>query len=139
MGRSGMDIKEVNRTTIEQFRAGGEIPGMHRERLVLLTTTGARSGRPHTTPMMFVQDGDRLLVIASNMGAPKPPDWYTNLVADPIVQVEVGDESYRAVATALTGDEYERLWASIKENYPFFADHEKQAGRAIPVVALARA
>ncbi len=134
-----MDIKEINRTTIEQFRAGGEIPGMHRERLVLLTTTGARSGRPHTTPMMFVQDGDRLLVIASNMGAPKPPDWYTNLVADPIVQVEVGDESYRAVATALTGDEYEWLWASIKENYPFFADHEKQAGRAIPVVALARA
>jgi deazaflavin-dependent oxidoreductase (nitroreductase family) len=63
-----MDIKEINRTTIERFRAGGEIPGMHRERLVLLTTKGAKSGRPHTAPMMFVQDGDRLLVIASNMG-----------------------------------------------------------------------
>ncbi len=134
-----MDIKEINRTTIEQFRAGGEIPGMHRERLVLLTTTGSKSGRPHTTPMMFVQDGDRLLVIASNMGAPKAPDWYTNLVADPKVQVEVGDESYQATAAALTDDEYERVWASIKENYPFFADHEKQAGRVIPVVALAKA
>jgi len=134
-----MDIREINRKTIEQFRAGGEIPGMHRERLVLLTTSGAKSGRPHTTPMMFVDDGDRILVIASNMGAPKVPDWYTNLVVDPTVQVEVGDESYLAVATALTGDEYERVWASIKEGYPFFADHEKQAGRVIPVVAVQRA
>jgi deazaflavin-dependent oxidoreductase (nitroreductase family) len=112
---------------------------MHRERLVLLTTTGAKSGRQHTTPMMFVDDGDRLLVIASNMGAPKVPDWYTNLVVDPMVRVEVGIESYRAAATALSGDEYDRSWASIKERYPFFADHEKQAGRVIPVVALERA
>ena len=71
-----MDIKEINKKTIEQFRAGGPIDGMHRERLVLLTTTGAKSGKTHTTPMMFVPDGDRLLVIASNMGAPKDPDWY---------------------------------------------------------------
>ena len=134
-----MDIKEINRKTIEQFRAGGEIPGMHRERLLLLTTTGARSGRQHIAPMMFVPDGDRLLVVASNMGAAKAPDWYTNLVADPTVQVEVGDESYPAVAAALTGEEYDRVWASIKESYSFFADHEKQAGRAIPVVALTRA
>jgi deazaflavin-dependent oxidoreductase (nitroreductase family) len=134
-----MDVKEINRKTIEQFRAGGEIPGMHRERLLLLTTTGSRSGRSHTAPMMFVPDDDRLLVIASNMGAPKAPDWYTNLLADPTVQVEVGDEAYRAVATALTGDEYQRCWASIKEGYPFFADHEKQAGRVIPVVSLKRA
>jgi deazaflavin-dependent oxidoreductase (nitroreductase family) len=89
--------------------------------------------------MMFVQDGDRLLVIASNMGATKVPDWYTNLVADPMVQVEVGDESFPAVAAALSGEEYERVWASIKEDYPFFADHEKQAERVIPVVALSRA
>jgi deazaflavin-dependent oxidoreductase (nitroreductase family) len=70
------------------------------------------------------------------MGAPMAPDWYTNLVADPIVRVEVGDESYRAVAAALTGQEYERVWASIKASYPFFADHEMQAGRVIPVVSL---
>ena len=134
-----MDIKEINRQTIELFRAGGEIPGMHRERLVLLTTTGSKSGRPHTAPMMFVPGGERLLVIASNMGARKAPDWYTNLVAEPVVQVEVGDQSYRALATAMTGQEYERVWASIKDAYPFFADHEKQAGRVIPVVALQRA
>jgi deazaflavin-dependent oxidoreductase (nitroreductase family) len=133
-----VDIKEINRKTIEQFRAGGPIEGMHRERLILLTTTGARSGRPYTTPMMFIPDDDRVLVIASNMGAPKDPDWYVNLCANPQVTVEIGNESYQATATALTGPEYDRLWSEIKEGYPFFADHEKQVTRTIPVVALAR-
>lgn len=133
-----MDIKEINKRTIEQFRAGGPIDGMHRERLVLLTTTGVRSGQSHTTPMMFVPDGGRVLVIASNMGAPKDPDWYVNLCVNPRVTVEIGDERYTADANPLTGDEYDRLWSDIKERNPFFADHEKQAARRIPVVALAR-
>ena len=111
---------------------------MHRERLILLTTTGAKSGRPHTTPMMFVPNDDRVLVIASNMGAPKDPDWYVNLRSNPRVKVEIGDDSYEAIASALSGDEYERLWSEIKQSNPFFADHEKQAARPIPVVALAR-
>ena len=130
------DIKATNRRVIEQFRAGGNIEGMHRERLVLLTTRGAKSGRPHTAPMMFHRDGDRLLVVASNMGAPKDPDWYRNLTRDPQVTVEVGDERYDAVAKPLEGEERERLWSMLKETYPFFADHERQSGRAIPVVAL---
>ena len=133
-----MDIKEINRKTIEQFRAGGPIEGMHRERLVLLTTTGAKSGQPHTTPMMFVPDGDRVLVIASNMGAPRDPDWYINLCVNPRVTVEIGDESYEASASPLTGAEYDRRWREIKDSNPFFAEHEKQAARPIPVVALAR-
>ena len=133
-----MDVKEINRRVIAQFRAGGEIEGMHRERLLLLTTTGARSGRPHTTPMMFHRDGDRVLVIASNAGAPSHPDWYTNLVADPRVTVEIGDESYEARASTTTGEERERLWRTIKDAYPFFADHEAKAGRVIPVVVLER-
>lgn len=134
-----MDIKEINRKAIEQFRAGGPVDGMHRERLVLLTTVGARTGQRHTAPMMLVADGDRLLVIASNMGAPKDPDWYVNLTAEPKVTVEVGDDEYEAVATSLGGEEYDRLWAAIKEDYPFFADHEAQVSRTIPVVALTRA
>jgi deazaflavin-dependent oxidoreductase (nitroreductase family) len=134
-----MDVKEINRRVIEQFRAGVPIDGMHRERLLLLTTTGSRSGRPYTTPMMFHPDGNRLLVIASNAGAPAHPHWYTNLVAAPNVTVEVGEETYAAVAAPLTGDERERVWAMLKETYPFFADHEAKAGRVIPVVALARA
>ena len=133
-----MDMKEINRRTIEQFRAGGEIDGMHRERLILLTTTGAKSHSTHTAPMMFVPDGERILVIASNMGAPRVPDWYLNLQADPRVTVEVGDEKYEAIASPLQGGDYDRSWARIKDGYPFFADHEAQAGRPIPVVALTR-
>jgi hypothetical protein len=74
-----MDIKEVNRKTIDQFRAGGAIDGMHRELILLLTTVGARTGHRHTAPMMFIRDADHLLVVASNMGAPKHPDWMSHL------------------------------------------------------------
>ena len=132
-----MDVREINKRVIEQFRAGGEIDGMHRDRLLLLTTTGARSGRDHTTPMMFHRDGHgRLLVIASNAGAPRDPDWYRNLVARPAVRVEIGDDAYPATAAALTGADRDRAWTEIKAAYPFFADHEAKAGREIPVVEL---
>jgi deazaflavin-dependent oxidoreductase (nitroreductase family) len=133
-----MDIKQINARVIEQFRAGGPIEGMNRDGLLLLTTTGARSGRTRTTPMMFHRDGDRLLVIASNIGALKHPDWYANLVADPHVVVEVGAERFEAEAVPLTGSERERLWAMLKESYPFFAEHEAKTSREIPVVALTR-
>jgi deazaflavin-dependent oxidoreductase (nitroreductase family) len=133
-----VDVQAVNKRVIEQFRAGGEVEGMHRERLLLLTTTGARTQRAHTTPMMFHRAGDRVLVIASNAGAPSHPDWYRNLVAQPDVTVEIGDESYPATATPLTGAERERAWAEIKAAYPFFADHETKAGREIPIVAVTR-
>lgn len=134
-----MDIQDINRRVIEQFRAGGPIDGMHRDRLVLLTTTGARSGEPRTTPMMFHRDGDRVLVIASNVGAPKHPDWYRNLVANPRVLVEIGDEKYQASASTATGAERERLWRVLTENYPFFAEHQTKTSREIPVVVLTRA
>jgi deazaflavin-dependent oxidoreductase (nitroreductase family) len=133
-----LDYREINRNVIEQFRAGGEIEGMHRDRLVLLTTIGAKTGQRRTTPMMFHRDGDRLLVIASNAGAPKDPAWFANLVRQPRVTVEVGDDKYEALAKALTGAERDQRWADLKAAYPFFADHERQAGRTIPVVALTR-
>lgn len=133
-----VDIRETNRRTIDQFRAGGEIEGMNRDRLVLLTTVGAKTGQRRTTPMMFDRDADRLLVIASNIGATKNPDWYRNLVANPRVTVEVGDESYDAMATTAEGDERERLWSALKEHYPFFAEHEAKTDRTIPVVVLTR-
>jgi deazaflavin-dependent oxidoreductase (nitroreductase family) len=80
-----------------------------------------------------------LLVVASNVGAPRHPDWYHNLVANPRVTVEVGNETYEAVAASLEGEERDRLWAMLKQTYPFFADHETSTSRAIPVVALTRA
>ena len=134
-----MDVKEINRRVIEQFRAGGPIEGMQRDRLLLLTTTGAKTGQPRTTPMMFHPDGDRLLVIASNIGAPRHPDWYLNLAANPQVTVEVGDERYDAVASTAEGAERERLWTMLKQAYPFFAEHEQMTNREIPVVILTRA
>jgi deazaflavin-dependent oxidoreductase (nitroreductase family) len=133
-----VDYREINRRVIEQFRAGGEIDGMHRDRLVLLTTIGARTGERRTTPVMFHRDGDRLLVIASNAGALKDPVWFGNLVRQPRVTVEVGDEQYEALATVLAGAEREEKWAVLTEAYPFFTDHERQARRTIPVVALSR-
>jgi deazaflavin-dependent oxidoreductase (nitroreductase family) len=133
------DMAEINRRTIEQFRAGGEISGMQRDHLVLITTTGRRSGQRRTTPMMFHPDGERLLLIASNMGAARHPEWYLNLEADPHVTVEVGDETYEATAVPATGDERERLWTMLKETYPFFADHESATDRVIPVVVVTRA
>jgi len=133
-----MDMKQINAGVIAQFRAGGPIEGMNRDGLLLLTTTGAKSGQSRTTPMMFHRDGDRLMVIASNIGAAKHPDWYINLVANPHVVVEVGAERFEATAVPLTGDERERLWTMLKQSYPFFADHEAKTSREIPVVALTR-
>ena len=133
------DVREVNERVVEQFRAGGEVDGMHRERLLLLTTTGRRSGRPRTTPMMFHRDGDRVLVVASNVGAPRHPDWFLNLVADPAVTVEVGDDGgapRQATAVPLEGAERAEVWEVLKRTYPFFAEHERATERTIPVVAL---
>ena len=88
--------------------------------------------------MMYVPDGERLLVIASNAGAPTHPAWYHNLVAHPQVTVEVGRETFDATAIVTEGEERQRLWASIVEKSPFFADHQVKITRQIPVVALVR-
>ena len=133
-----MDLQDYNRKTIKEFRAKRDEAGepITDRPLLLLTTTGAKSGKRRTTPLMFVPD-DRLLVIASNAGAPKRPDWYHNLAANPEVTVEVGAETYEAFATVATGEQREKLWSRIVESYPFFAEHQtKSASRQIPVVAL---
>jgi len=135
------DVRETNRRVIEEFRANGGVmgPPFSGGSLLLLTTTGARSGRRYTTPMMFVrQDDGRLMVIASNIGAPSHPDWYRNLLANPRVTVEVGAEAFDATATTATGDERGRLWAALVESHPFFADHQAKTSREIPLVLLER-
>jgi deazaflavin-dependent oxidoreductase (nitroreductase family) len=132
------DQKEYNRQLIEQFRAaqgGGQFDGRP---LLLLTTIGARTRQRRTTPMMYIPDDDRLLVVASNAGAPAHPDWYHNLVAHPQVGVEVAKETYAATASVLEGAERERPWAMIVSQYPFFAEHQAKISRQIPVVALER-
>ena len=132
------DMNDWNRQTIEAFRAnGGKVGGMWEGRpLLLLTTTGAKSGQRRTNPMMYLRDGDRLLVFASKGGAPTSPDWYHNLVAHPEVTVEVGTETYAAMATVLTGEERDLLYAKQGKLYPQFAEYQKKTSRKIPVVAL---
>lgn len=134
------DQNTYNRQLIEEFRANrGKSGGPMEDRpLLLLTTTGAKSGQLRTTPMMYIPDGDRLLVIASNAGAPVHPNWYRNLVAYPEITVEVGDEIFEAIAIVTEGPERQRLWIGVVELYPFFADHQAKVTRQIPVIMLNR-
>jgi deazaflavin-dependent oxidoreductase (nitroreductase family) len=131
---------DYNRQLIEEFRTNrGKADGPFASRpLLLLTTTGARSGLLRTTPMMYIPDGDRLLVIASNAGASAHPDWYRNLLAHPQVTVEVGTETFDAIAVVTEGLERQQLWSRIVESYPFFADHQAKTTRQIPIIALSR-
>jgi deazaflavin-dependent oxidoreductase (nitroreductase family) len=130
------DMRAHNRALIAEFRETGSAPGGRP--LLLLTTTGRRSGQPRTTPMMFIPDGDRLLVVASNAGARRHPDWYLNLVADPAVTVEVAGETYPAAAVPLPVGERDRVFAAISERFPFFTDHQAAIDRTIPVVGITR-
>lgn len=134
------DQNAYNRQLIEDFRASrGKAGGpMEGRPLLLLTTTGAKSGQLRTTPMMYIRADDRLLVIASNAGAPAHPDWYRNLLAHPQVSVEVGNETFKAVASVAEGTERQKLWNRIVELYPFFADHQAKITRQIPVIVLTR-
>ncbi|MFE4757723.1 nitroreductase/quinone reductase family protein [Streptomyces mirabilis] len=128
-----------NQKVIEEFRArhgkvGGYFEGA---RLLLLTTTGARTGTPHTTPVgYYPDDGDRVIVIASAGGAHRHPDWYRNLVAHPRVRVESGVFTYDAEAVVLEGAERDRLFARAVEADQGWAEYQAKTDRVIPVVAL---
>ncbi len=130
---------DFNTPVIDEFRANnGRVGGWFEgSRLLLLTTTGARTGRPHTTPVGYLPDGgERLLVIASAGGAPRHPAWFHNLVAHPVVTVEDGVFTYEATATVLTGPERDQAFARAVEADPGWADYQRRTGRVLPVVAL---
>lgn len=134
------DRNDWNRGIIEEFRANaGKVGGMWEgRRLLLLTTTGAKSGQRRTNPLAYLPDGDRLLIFGSKAGMPTHPDWYHNLVANPDVTVEVGPETYEATASVLTGEERDRLYAKQAQASPAFADYQAKTTRVIPVIALTR-
>ena len=135
------DRNERNRTIIEQFRSnGGRVGGNFEGRPVLLLgTTGARTGLPRLNPLMYLADGDRWLVFATKGGNPKHPDWYHNLVANPAVTIEVGTETIQAHAEVIAGEERDRLYAIQAERYPQFGEYERRTSRIIPVIAISRA
>ncbi|MEV6678539.1 nitroreductase/quinone reductase family protein [Streptomyces erythrochromogenes] len=133
-------MSSFNQNVIAEFRAnagkvGGPFEGAE---LLLLTTTGARSGKPHTVPLGFLRDGGTPLVVASAAGADRHPAWYHNLLARPLVQVETGTEVYEAVAVPAAGARRDELFAQVVRAEPGYGDYQGRTARVIPVVALQR-
>jgi deazaflavin-dependent oxidoreductase (nitroreductase family) len=133
-------VSEFNRRLIAEFRAsGGKVGGAYEGApLLLLTTTGARSGRQHTTPLLYLEDAGRLVVFGTRGGGPTNPDWYYNLLAHPDATVEVGPETFAVHATVADGEERDRLAATQRAKRPQFAENEARTSRRIPVVVLQR-
>jgi deazaflavin-dependent oxidoreductase (nitroreductase family) len=130
--------EDWNAKIIEEFRAnegrvGGPFEGFS---LLLLHTTGAKSGLERVNPLAYQVDGDRYMVFASKGGAPTNPDWYYNVIANPNVTFEMGAKTRPARATVLTGEERDRIWKQQVLNAPNFGEYEKTSGRTIPVVML---
>jgi deazaflavin-dependent oxidoreductase (nitroreductase family) len=133
-------VDELNQSVIQEFRAnqgrvGGPLEGWP---MLLLTMTGAKTGRTLVRPMCYSRDGDRIVVIASYGGAPHNPPWYYNLVANPIVTVEVGTDKFRARAAEVSGSERTRLFDAAARVLPMFADYQNKTRREIPVLTLTR-
>ncbi len=134
------DPNDWNKQVIEEFRANaGKVGGYFADaKLLLLHTTGAKSGLERVNPTITMKDGDRLIAIASKGGAPTHPDWYYNLVANPEVTVEYGTEKFAARATVAEEPERTQLYQQMAETFPAFAEYEQKTDRVIPVIILTR-
>jgi len=133
-------INERNKTIIEEFRANdGKVGGRFADRtLLLLHTVGAKSHEERINPVAYIRDGDRFVIIASKGGAPTNPDWYYNIVANPLVTVEVGTETFQARATVAEEPERTRLYDQMVTVMPGFGDYRLNTTRVIPVIILTR-
>ena len=133
------DPNEFNRQIIDEFRAndgkvGGQFEGAP---LLLLHSTGAKSGQERVNPLMYRAEGDAMVIFASKAGAPDNPDWFHNVRANPDASVEVGAETREVRARIAEGDERERIWSAQKQEWPQFAEYEAATpDREIPVVVL---
>ncbi|MET4781450.1 nitroreductase family deazaflavin-dependent oxidoreductase [Glaciihabitans sp. UYNi722] len=137
-------MNDFNDRIIAEFRendgkVGGPFAGAH---LVLITSTGAKSGQSRTSPVMYFPDGETVYVIASKAGAPTNPDWYHNLRANPKASLELatddGVERFDATATVVAGPERDRLYAEFSRSNPGFAAYQEKTDRVIPIVAFHR-
>ena len=136
--RKAMD--EYNQNVIKEFRAnGGKVGGMMQGRpVILITSTGAKTGRELTRPLVYSRDGSRCVIVASYAGGPHNPPWYHNLVKNPVCTVEIGTEKFRARATPTTGAERERLFTQHGAAMPIFNEYKEKTSRQIPVFVLER-
>jgi deazaflavin-dependent oxidoreductase (nitroreductase family) len=132
------DMNAFNANVIDEFRAnGGKVSGMFATMpMVLVTHTGAKSGKERTTPLVCSTENGRVVIIASMGGAPISPAWYHNMVANPTVTVELGSDTYQARAVEVTGDERQRLFDQQAAIMPQFNDYASKTSRVIPVIVL---
>lgn len=128
MGRSHRAIYRLTRGRLLDRVAGMPV--------LLLTTTGRRSGRPRTTPLTYFHSGSDLVIVASNGGEDRPPAWWLNLCADPHATITRGTHTEQVIARAATEAEYEQLWPRITETNPGYAAYARRTTRHIPVVLL---
>jgi deazaflavin-dependent oxidoreductase (nitroreductase family) len=131
---------DFNQRIIDEFRAnaGTVGPPFAGAPMLLLHTTGAKSGARRINPLVYLPDGDRFIIFASKGGAPTNPDWYHNLVAHPETTIEVGQETIPVNAVVITGEERDRLYAKQASLRPAFGEYQEKTTRRIPVVALER-
>ena len=131
-------MSDFNASIIDEFRANAGVVGGPFEgaSLLLLHTTGARSGAERVNPLVYSTDGDNLVIFASKGGAPTHPDWYHNVVAHPDVTAEVGTDTVALRARVAELAEREALWSRQKDRMPNFADYEAKTARQIPVIVL---
>ena len=140
MGMSDEQVLELNRNVIEEFRANGGVCGgmFEGNPMLLLTMTGAKSGRELTTPLTYHAYEDTQIVMASAGGSPNHPAWYFNITANPHVVVEVGEERFEATAVRTEGDERAAVFASMIEAMPRFGEYQDGVDREIPIFKLVR-
>jgi deazaflavin-dependent oxidoreductase (nitroreductase family) len=132
------DMHDFNARIIDEFRAnGGKVGGdFEGAPLLLLHSTGAKSGQERISPVMYQAVGDGYAVFGSKCGAPTNPAWVPNLVANPDTTIEVGADTVAVTARVAGGDERDRIWSQQKESFPQFAEYEAKTDRQIPVIVL---
>jgi deazaflavin-dependent oxidoreductase (nitroreductase family) len=126
---------------VRRYReTGGEVGHVWKEgsTVLLLTTTGRRSGKARTIPLIYARDGDRYVIVASKGGAPEDPGWYRNLEKTPEVELQVEDQVFPAHARTATGEERQLLWRKANEVWPHYREYAEKTEREIPVVVLER-
>ena len=131
-------FSDWNVKIIEEFRANsGKVGAFAGRNLLLLHTTGAKSGQERVNPLAYQELGDgRLAVFGSKNGAPTNPDWFYNVKANPQVTIELGDKTVEATARVAEGEERDRIWERQKKDAPGFAEYETKTTRTIPVIVL---
>ncbi len=136
-----MSDNDFNKQVVEEFRANdGKVGGYFAEQdVLLLTTTGARSGQPRLIPLVYTKSGDDYVVLASKAGADTHPDWYFNLRANSDATVEVGTESFQARARVTVEPERTELYTVHETKMPGFKEYREGTSRQIPVIVLERA